>query len=582
MKQGQSYPVGTIVSWYSRQRENVLELIEYLGSETKVTNIGEARGVEFYMVYELKVDRSGVKGKPYKFGLLKGMVEGKNEGVIMRNKTHYLHFPKEGHALISAKAIFETKAKENVEAKEIEWEGVKPAYLMTKSEYQKEVTPILKEFRKFLKKNDKQLIIDGYSGLNYLTFELWVQKETLRDRWYKENMTDKEKMDDLIEAWTKRGKSTSKLPDSEYQKYTSFIQQLTPYFGEENISKINPDELNSPKRSIRRAIDKDVYQPLLLDGTITYGNLSEILTSVSLKVPNKLENVATKVVVEKKTTSTIALSKGVSDSFHKKLSEFIRPEMQPFFDRYVGFYKPSLVLFEDWNKANNIEENWQDSFCAAIGNACKMVPTRNSNGTLKLNHKKEPIMVKQCCWESDRVIDSKLINKQGNLNPNWKEELDKNAENHVQDLIKMLSEHLLHYIPQSEAVIIAPELLNARVDSTNKGKIEGDVTLKYKNGFTVTYSLNVIIAGGYNIQIAHYRYLTKPVVNGKTVSQDNLKKLYSEFKPVKENPVKSIDSDFLKQKIEAFELMKSTTKDPKKIEFLKMKIEAFEMMLNNK
>lgn len=162
-------------------------------------------------------------------------------------------------------------------------DGLKPAYLMNLPEYNEKVSPILKEFSKWIKKNLQYYIVWNYSFVNYITWEDFKEKELDSFRRNKFSLG----VDYIQERWKKTNgiEPDENIPESISKQFKEYRDFFIHVFGEKNLSHIEPDEMKSNKRSIRRAIQDNTYLDLLRSGEITGEKLTEICDSVGVKVP---------------------------------------------------------------------------------------------------------------------------------------------------------------------------------------------------------------------------------------------------------------------------------------------------------
>jgi hypothetical protein len=577
MTENEGYPLGTIVNNWGVRQSYRYEIIEYLGVSEKTNRRNKTQKYYKFLVWELKANSKEVKGKPYETYLPADLKEGTNK--IGDYQSVSLNFPKPNSEMISAGAQKLLAQKEGVEAKEIVVDGIKPAYLMTKEEYKKEVTPHIKSLQKFLKKNAKYLKKEGYYGLIYETYPEFIKKEPTRISWLKSSKADLLKMakGNWLEEGhrgEKSGRTIEPIPSKDLKEYEDLKSTLISYLGEEGLKTFNSDETNSPKRSIRRAIDGDLYKDLLLDGTINYGNLTTILSDAKLKVPAKLEKLATEVVSKGVTSATVEQRDKALDKFYNTLFKYIRPSLDELWEGYYSRYWYQLSEYYKFQNKKQPTKYWQQEFCEFLGKRCKKIKVTSQYGRVS-----EKLV---CCNESVELQGEMRVTYKNNykISDNWHEDLKKEAEEYIKAIVQNLSRHLLGYIPitMSESIPILPKINRARIQDTMGGKLIGHIALEYPNGFQVGYDVNMIIAGGYNIQKRHYRYLTTPVVDGKTISQDQLIEKFDFFQTDEKDVDKDSDKDFLSDKIETFEMLLDIETDDDEREFLKEKIEAFKMM----
>ena len=173
----------------------------------------------------------------------------------------------------------------------------KPSYLMTLSEYENKVVPILIQYQKFLRKNSKYLESADYGGIYQYTYpELEEDVENKTVKGFKFAGA-------YIENPLAKFKASHYPSDEIVAENKSFKNKLLNFFTEKEIfSELSKDEVKSNKRAVRRAIDDDTYKKLLESGELTESELEVIAKSVDVTIPKKVysvENVKAKEMREK-------------------------------------------------------------------------------------------------------------------------------------------------------------------------------------------------------------------------------------------------------------------------------------------
>jgi len=534
---GNTYPIGTIINVYPRYgNESTYEIVDFLGKEEK-----QGKVYDKYVVWDIKSDRSGVKGQPYEKHLPTDLKEGENN---LGGNNYYLRFPKSDEKPIAQEFYEIKRKKDSLVPKEIKVEGIKPAYLMTKDEYAKVVTPIVKKYNKFVKANAKYFKKANYDGILLNTFADYFNE--IKEKYSKSEYekSEKEIKEKAIDEWMNdyrksSGRVLDAVPPTVLQEYQDLVKEFTDYFGDEGVAKFQSDEVGSPKRAINRAQEKGLYEKLMLDGTINYANVTEIFTSVGLKIPSKLEKVSSEIQEKGVSSDTIALTKEVELAFYKNLYDLLRPEMQWYFDDFYNTYERVLSKYEKYQKSEFFNPlNVDNSFGEYLGKPVLITPKPtkwDKNNVEKIY-----------CYEVHFIngigktyIDRKLKM----ILPNWRDVLEENAEKNISELIANLAQHILYHLQGKTAVPEQPKITNFSVYDVKGGKINGTVTLTYSNGFRVMLDFNMIIAGGYNIQVRHYRYLLHALVNGKSLSESQLKKAFAEYVLQEQDEKKSEDEE---------------------------------------
>lgn len=239
---------------------------------------------------------------------------------------------------------------------------IKPAYLMTLSEYNEKVAPVLKSFWKFINKNSDALRKADYYGVLHYDFNQYMEAE--KDSWEKSSKqydkgTDWDKSFSKKYAIEKWPDGLTNLPSSqvknELKEYMDFFKLV---FGEKNITRIEKDENKSNKRAIKRAIDDDTYLDLLKSEEISLERLTEIFDSAGVKVPSgllKRVNLKPIVKIEEKTPEQI---QKIFNYIKRILTEFIKYKVNSY--QLVTRMTRSTygISYANVNSFKYIVDNW--------------------------------------------------------------------------------------------------------------------------------------------------------------------------------------------------------------------------------
>lgn len=212
-------------------------------------------------------------------------------------------------------------------------EVVKPkqTHLMTKDEYKEIITPLLKEYKRWLKKNEKYYVYGGYSNMMFLrTYK--EMKEALKYDVYPHQVKEFTKP-------TRKGlERVKEAPQSFYDEREEWLNTLGQYFlrrpnrNEQVKLTIQDDELSSNKRSIRHAIDEDIYLEMIKDGKL----LHKDFMGVSYEDLTKLEE------QKKEEISEIRISDLDWEEKRKKENELIE-KYSTLLNRKNGILSSNLV-----------------------------------------------------------------------------------------------------------------------------------------------------------------------------------------------------------------------------------------------
>jgi len=374
----------------------------------------------------------------------------------------------------------------------------KPAYLMTLSEYQDKVIPILNEYQKFLRKNNEYLQSAGYEGIYKYTYpEL---EEDFKNKTIKgERFAIRKYQENPLEQF----KAAHYPSDEIVETNKSFKKKLLNFFSEKELfSILSKDELKSNKRAVKRAIDDETYKKLLESGELSEFELETIAKSVDVSIPKKVfsaENVKAKEMREKfgKLLSDLPT---ISKEKLEELIELIKVDFKPLEEevfikekeKYTNKFKEleskDKVYTETLDSTIRI---WQDIFSYE-----KVKYERIATGTFRRSvytRQEEEIFV-----EKGYVTDLKLKS-------DWETTFDK----FLKDYIDTLKYSFIDAIIKNFIRITKPikEIEKIYIRRGDKG-FEGIYRFKFNDGSYFDFKAEAIRAGGYNIQILHLRYIT--------------------------------------------------------------------------
>ena len=370
---------------------------------------------------------------------------------------------------------------------------------MTQEEYKEKVGPILKEFKKFIRRNSKYFVKADYYGILYLTYPEYIeqQKQRLLRGGFENLITDEYMEKSWMEKSAKKGeKTTEKVPEEIYSEYKVHIEVLTELFGEENMSKVQDDEGSKNKRSVRRALDDDTYLNALIDGEISTQKLDEIFNSVGLKMPKRLIEMKHKVEHE-------GYSRNVADKTAERNQEFAT--------KITAILKDEDVVkkLKDKKRGSvlSLVEQFESSDSDDIYDFARNISKSNPEAY-------------------DTLI--KLFKKEGHGAPytrisKFYEEVEKICEEYVDTVI----ERFIYRSNKKLAIVNKnlglPDIKMGEFNTTRD--IEGYVDLVWPNGLELKMHSRIILAGGTYLQVLHERYLFTFYKDGKKIELEQMDKI---------------------------------------------------------
>ncbi len=372
---------------------------------------------------------------------------------------------------------------------------------MTVVEYNEKITPTFKEFHKFLRKNEKYFKCAEYYGVVYLTYPEYFEREMADySKGEYKILANKEYIDKGWRANSDR--LTTDAPKEIKEKYLEFLVFFKENFGEENIRKIEKDELKSNKRSVRRAIDSDLYVNALKDEFISVEKLDAVFASLGIKIPKRILDLKNKIVTQ-------GYNRSAENALMVQSKEFgniLRTALKPYYEALKNVKRNNLMFiinkFEKEFNSTNIYR-----FEQTFKNRAFRAEVTSVIGTFFQG-------------ENEGGYGSKYIYKR---KQNFDVLLEKKASDFAEEFIATFVFRINEKLKVVNNKLGTPTIEMFNVEFSN-GEFEGLVSVTWGNGVKITIEAQVIIAGGY-IQVEHYRYLLKPFYKGKFIDLENIDNL---------------------------------------------------------
>lgn len=366
---------------------------------------------------------------------------------------------------------------------------------MTLEEYQRVVVPHITEYFKFLKKNSKHFVPSDYYGLRYVSWSEYLKKAKEEyersDAMTKYNLPFK--TDYTVNWWHKAtGHSPEQASEELVSQKEVLFQSVAQFIADSDVKKFEKDERKSNKRAVKRAADSGLIVQDLMDGKMLPTDVEKIFGSVGLKVPRHVQEMRDKVEKQGYSRSTHNMLLKANKDFEDKLRVAMTPHMQVLEDRYK-------------NKINY-----------QVGDYLKHV---NTTG--------DPSVHKYTRNMLDKSVSSVLYQytKDGRKVQEYEAVLDKSAKNYAEGFLLefvMRVQEKLKVINEKKGV----PTFEIRHVSFNRGSIEGQFTVDYADQTHLLLEVEVILAGGYNIQSLHNRYLFKIFKDGKFVKLEDVDRAF--------------------------------------------------------
>jgi hypothetical protein len=398
---------------------------------------------------------------------------------------------------VESEVLIEKKEEDLIEESK---DDFTPSYLMTLDEYKAEVTPLIKQYKKFLNKNSEWFVKpSNYIGIaQYSLQEALELKDTpnavFLHSYGREMSTEEQvrynysyhKTNDFNEKYTE-----PLIPQKLVDENKEFIKKLQKYFTIKELnSRVQDDETKSNKRAIRRAIDNDIYKDLLTNKKVEFSRLKEVAESVGIKLPKSIFDKSTQnqMKYEEELGKLLSNIPILSYEKLKQLIEQIKVDLKPLeelvyeqeYARYSEIIKENIGTTKKVDSFKALAPMWDDVYITE--SEYKSEPTRYVNYTESIHYIK--------------------INS---LKSDWEKKLSEFVKEEVSELKISIILAIMRNFQNINIPIKSIERL--KIDIGKKG-FEGSYKFTFENGSSFVMNFQGIGAGGYNIQKYHYRYLT--------------------------------------------------------------------------
>jgi len=463
---------------------------------------------------------------------------------------------KEGNGeLVVSKDIEDSILQQQGTGAILKYDGEKPTYLMTREEYKKYIKPFWDKVFDLPKKYP-QYFYDEY-GRAIITsekeFPYLLNDNDNND--YSSNWRYKQ--------WVEKNKVEPKRIPSEIKKeYEEDYKLLREKTFNAYIDKTNN------KAIISKAIEDGIYAELIKKGQLNTFALKEILDSVKLKLPNKLEQVQSEVSIQgltyEKEIENKENRKKFIDDIISYFQEYYDNKIKLFVDRKSKKIEKYLDFLKDKNSYKDFNQLRID-FSNYLGEEYEIIEDKKYRTT---TYKFGNVV-------SDLFSELKYFDNGFNIKNNWKEIIYQIGKEKANFIFEFYSVNLIQQIPINIKSSL-PKVIWGKLYRASVKGFDSELILEFNNGFKLNVKNETIYAGGYNIQKAHLRTYFHFSIDGKVRSDAEIQKAYKEFIPVKEK--KNNDLEFLKEKLKASEelldLLRETDSKSKEIVFLEEMIQV--------
>jgi hypothetical protein len=525
---------------YQRGRNEIYEIVSFEKEINEQFNQ--------YLAYKLNANRDKVIGAKTSIRFPKTDNYSQKFGY---NYNYWLS--KEGNGeLVVSKDIEDSILQQQGTGAVLKYDGEKPTYLMTREEYKKYIKPFWDKVFDLPKKYPQYFYNEYGSAIitSEKEFPFLINDNDKND--YSSNWRYKQ--------WVEKNKVEPKRIPAEIKKeyeedYKLLREKTFNAYIDTNLKTNN-------KAIISKAIEDGIYAELIKKGQLNTFALKEILDSVKLKLPNKLEQVQSEVSIQgltyEKEIENKENRKKFIDDIISYFQEYYDNKIKLFVDRKSKKIEKYLDFLKDKNSYKDFNQLRID-FSNYLGEEYEIIEDKKYRTT---TYKFGNVV-------SDLFSELKYFDNGFNIKNNWKEIIYQIGKEKANFIFEFYSVNLIQQIPINIKSSL-PKVIWGKLYRASVKGFDSELILEFNNGFKLNVKNETIYAGGYNIQKAHLRTYFHFSIDGKVRSDAEIQKAYKEFIPVKEK--ENDDLVFLKSKLKAsqdlLDLIRDTDSESKEIIFL--------------
>ena len=522
-----------------------------------IRKYGYSSRYEYYEIVSFEGEKNDELNQyfAYKINSNNNKVVGAKELILFpksddyKRGTYYNLVKKGDGELVISKDAEQTKSNLQSVGKILKYDGEKPTYLMTREEYKKYIKPIWDKLYGLPKKHP-QYFAKNWRGL--------ITSEN----------------DDLY-GWNSGVEPKKPIPaelKESFDKDFDLFKEITlNVYIDDNLKTNN-------KAIISKAIQDGIYAELIKKGQLNTLALKEILDSVKLKLPAKLEKAQIEVSVEGLTYDKENENKDNLKKFKQDVISYFKKYYDKIRENSINNRTKTIQQYIEFSKTKSKFTNYDAlriDFSDYLGIKYKVernekyrTTTYTFNGAINM------------FFSTRRLFNEDFI-----LVNNWVEVVEKLATEEADYIFDIYVGNLIKQIPIRVRFLL-PKLIWGEITDYSQTGFDSELKLKFDNGFELDVKNKTIYAGGYNIQQLHLRTIFHFSINGKVRSDAEIQKAYKEFVPVKEEEQVSSDSDieYLKSKLIAsqnlLDVLDATQGDEKDIKHIKDMIEVTKKLIS--